>query len=171
MRMAINLTIYFSMLITPNALSAAEWSDALNDDYSTSKKFECEVVSVTSSNERGAPQINSEFNSGFVGSKFVVDADTGHIYGETLTTVLATTARVINAGGSGFSFGAISEYETGEVSVIKIDEWCLNESWCDSAGERVAFEAWGAPGFLTGLCSVSATTEKNATNRFPAIQL
>ncbi len=140
----------FVLFIVSSASAAGELS------------YTCKVNHVYELAEDGSLKI-SNFEKTMKGSLFSVSRVTGQIIGPPLTTLLANSTKVINAGNKEYSFKTISFFDavnkpfstgtedaesTAKVQVLEIQDL---PSWDGERKPFVAMSMSGA-GIVTGTC-------------------
>ena len=84
--------------------------------------YTCEITHVYNLEDDGFLTATNAWEKHFVGSKFSVSRVTGEIIGEVLTTVAATSTKVINKGNKDYFFTSIAHFEN-QAQLIEIQEF------------------------------------------------
>jgi hypothetical protein len=107
-------------------------------------EYQCMIKSVDDLGDNGMMQ-ESALDRGLVGGKFTVTRATGYISGETLTTRMAKSTRVVSYGTAENSFKTVADFDD-QIQVIEIQEFI--------EGDIKPFIAlsMGGAGLITGVC-------------------
>ena len=121
------------------------FSFAISPTFAGETKFDCTIKNVYSLDDDASLR-KSGFQSAFEGNEFSVNKHNGEIVGETLTTMLANSTRVINIDSSENSFKVIAEFD-GQFQIIEIQDF--------KQGKLKPFVAssMGGAGIVTGFCN------------------
>lgn len=118
---------------------------AATNSFASEAKYNCTIKDVYTLGDDASLQ-KSGFQPQFEGSEFSVVKETGEINGQTLTTKLANSTKVINPGSSENSYKSIAEFN-GQFQIIEIQVF--------KQGKLKPFIAssMGGAGIVTGVCN------------------